>query len=79
MTRLSSALIPRLAAACLSILLAACAGPFDPAREDIVLVVVDTLRADHLGVYGYARGTSPRLAGLASRATVFDAAWSATR
>ncbi|MBI1950272.1 MAG: sulfatase [Acidobacteria bacterium] len=74
---MTSALIPRLAAACLSVLLAACARPFDPAHEDIVLVVVDTLRADHLGVYGYARGTSPRLDGLAGRATVFDAAWSA--
>ncbi|MGH7790478.1 MAG: hypothetical protein ACRERC_26695, partial [Candidatus Binatia bacterium] len=27
----------------------------------IVLVVVDTLRADHLGVYGARRPTSPRL------------------
>ncbi len=77
MMRLSSTIIPRLAVAGLAVLLAACAGPFDPAHDDIVLVVVDTLRADHLGVYGYARGTSPRLDGLASRATVFDAAWSA--
>lgn len=65
------------AAALLLVLAAACAGPFDPARQDIVLVVVDTLRADHLGVYGYPRGTTPRLDGLARQATVFDAAWSA--
>src|SRR3989442_7698402 len=54
-----------------------CPGRFDPAHEDVILIVVDTLRADHLGVYGYDRGTSPRLDGLARRAPVFDAAWSA--
>lgn len=30
-------------------------------RPNLVLFVVDTLRADHLGCYGYARPTSPRL------------------
>ena len=46
--------------------LAACAGgapdalpPGDPARPDIVLLSVDTLRADHLGAYGHSRDTSP--------------------
>jgi arylsulfatase A-like enzyme len=67
----------RLAAACLPVLLVACGRPFDPAHEDVVLVVVDTLRADHLGAYGYGRGTSPRLDALAGRATVFESAWSA--
>jgi arylsulfatase A-like enzyme len=67
----------RLAVACLPVVLVACGKPFDPAHEDIVLVVVDTLRADHLGVYGYSRATSPRLDALARQATVFDAAWSA--
>jgi len=32
----------------------------------IVLIVVDTLRADHLGSYGYKRRTSPRLDAFAS-------------
>ena len=32
----------------------------------VVLIVVDTLRADHLGCYGYDRDTSPRLDRLAS-------------
>jgi arylsulfatase A-like enzyme len=37
------------------------------ARPDIVLVSIDTLRADHLGAYGYtARETSPFLDGLAA-------------
>ena len=30
-------------------------------RPNIVLITVDTLRADHLGCYGYQRRTSPRL------------------
>src|SRR3989442_3761833 len=52
-------------------------GRFDSARPDIVLVVVDTLRADHLGAYGYSRPTSPAIDAFASRATVFDDAWAA--
>jgi len=31
----------------------------------VVLVSIDTLRADHLGLYGYGRGTSPVLDALA--------------
>ncbi len=30
-------------------------------RPNVVLIVLDTLRADHLSSYGYARTTSPRL------------------
>ena len=58
--------------------LCACPGkPPDPARPDIVLVVVDTLRADHLGAYGYKPPTSPTIDALAARGVVFDAAWGA--
>lgn len=45
-----------------------CGAP-EPPRQ-IVLVVCDTLRADHLTVYGYGRPTSPMLARLAEEATV---------
>ncbi|MCB9689672.1 MAG: sulfatase-like hydrolase/transferase [Alphaproteobacteria bacterium] len=48
----------------------------DPARPDVLLVSIDTLRADHLGTYGYARDTSPFLDRLAARGTVFEDAWS---
>src|SRR3989442_14095521 len=51
-----------------------CAGRFDPAHQDVILVVGDTLRADHLGVYGYDRGTSPRVDGLARRRPLVGAA-----
>jgi len=39
---------------------------------NILLIAVDTLRADHLGCYGYARNTSPNLDALASQSVVFD-------
>jgi arylsulfatase A-like enzyme len=35
-------------------------------------VTVDTVRADHLSVYGYERATSPRIDGLAARGVVFE-------
>jgi arylsulfatase A-like enzyme len=34
-------------------------------RPSVLLIVIDTLRADHLGCYGYHRPTSPRLDALA--------------
>ena len=37
----------------------------------VVLVSIDTLRADHLGLYGYARKTSPVLDALAAQGVVF--------
>ena len=40
----------------------------------VVLVVVDTLRADHLGIHGYGRATSPALDAWAADASVFEAA-----
>lgn len=44
----------------------------DPQR--VVLVFLDTLRYDHLGTYGYARDTSPRLDAWAEDAVVFEQA-----
>ncbi len=37
------------------------------AGPDIVLLVLDTVRADHLSVYGYGRETTPELAALLTR------------
>ncbi len=64
-------------------LLGAC-GPrtFEPSWEtpppNVLLLSVDTLRADHLGHNGYERDTSPRLDALASRSVVFDNAQAST-
>ena len=38
---------------------------------NVVLVTVDTLRADHLGAYGYGRPTSPAVDALAARGLIF--------
>lgn len=60
----------------------ACGGDDSPAPRlaglppNLLVVAVDTLRADHLGLYGYPRDTSPNLDALAERCTVFDAAQS---
>ncbi len=48
----------------------------------VLLITIDTLRADHLGVYGYGRGTSPHIDALAADGTVFERAftyWPKTR
>jgi hypothetical protein len=50
-----------------------CSGA-EPSRPNVLLITVDTLRADRLGCYGYARETSPRLDELAKEAVVFDRA-----
>jgi arylsulfatase A-like enzyme len=41
-------------------------------QPDLILIVVDTLRADHLSTYGYERPTSPNLDALAKRGVVFE-------
>ena len=43
-----------------------------PDRPNIILLTVDTLRADHLELYGYQRSTMPTMAKFAETATVFD-------
>ncbi len=43
---------------------------------NIVLIVMDTVRADHLSVYGYGRNTTPHLANFAKTATVYARAYS---
>lgn len=41
----------------------------------LVIVTLDTTRADHLGLYGYVRDTSPHLDALGREASVFDRAY----
>ncbi|MDE0915072.1 MAG: sulfatase [Planctomycetota bacterium] len=41
----------------------------------VILVVLDTLRADHLTAYGCERLTAPFLNSFASRSAIFDDAW----
>jgi len=38
----------------------------------LLYIDIDTLRADHLGCYGYHRATSPNIDAIAARALVFE-------
>lgn len=58
--------------------LLACSSTQADVRPDIVLISVDTLRADHVGVYGYARDTTPFLDELAAGGLVYRDARSPT-
>ena len=54
--------------------LAAGLGPNTGARPNVVLVSIDTLRADHVGCYGAAGVLTPTLDGLARDGIVFERA-----
>ncbi len=45
-----------------------------PDRRNVLVISIDTLRANHLGFHGYARATSPNLDALVARGTVFERA-----
>jgi arylsulfatase A-like enzyme len=46
-----------------------------PADLDLLLITIDTLRADHLGCYGYGRPTSPVIDALAAEGALFENGW----
>jgi arylsulfatase A-like enzyme len=74
---MSDALRTRSAGAKLRVALLAAAGcaallGCGPKPTHLVLITIDTLRADHLGVYGYARDTSPALDALAREGKAFS-------
>jgi arylsulfatase A-like enzyme len=59
------------------VVLAGCRNVSDqPTRPNVIVYLVDTLRSDHLGVYGYNRDTSTALDAFARDAVVFDRAYS---
>ena len=47
-------------------------GPEGAGPQRIILISLDTVRADHLGVYGYDRPTSPAIDRFATSAVVFE-------
>ena len=49
-----------------------------PSTPNIVVVVVDTLRADHLGIDGHARDTSPFIDSLAQSGSWFSRAYASS-
>jgi arylsulfatase A-like enzyme len=64
----------------LALVFAACAAcartPEPPPARNLLLISIDTLRADALGVYGSTAGASPDLDRYAARSVVFEQAWS---
>ncbi len=46
-------------------------GAAAPPSTPIILISIDTLRADHLGVYGYRRARTPNIDSFAAHGTVF--------
>ncbi len=46
--------------------------PSEEVPSNVILISIDTLRADHLGSYGYARATSPFLDSLAEDGVRFE-------
>jgi arylsulfatase A-like enzyme len=55
-----------------------CRSPSEAGPPNIVLMTVESLRADHVGAYGYARNTTPALDALAREGIVFDRAYAVT-
>ena len=43
-----------------------------PSSPNVLVIVLDTLRADHLSSYGYARKTSPEMDRIASQGVLFE-------
>lgn len=72
-TRLSPIAAAAVSALALGLMLAACRET--PPPRLLLLVTVDTLRADEIGAYGSTRGLTPHLDALARESTVFTAAY----
>ena len=47
-----------------------------PAKTDVLLITIDTLRADHIGAYGYKQAETPTIDGLARSGLLFEHAYS---
>ena len=59
---------------CITVLLAAGCGrnrQQASGRRNVVLIILDTVRADHLSCYGYDRSTSPTIDSLSSCGTLW--------
>src|SRR5437867_9933979 len=55
-----------------ALFLSACGRSGQP--PSVLLITIDTLRADRLGCYGYARATSPHIDRLAAQGALFERA-----
>jgi arylsulfatase A-like enzyme len=60
----------RLAFVVCAVVALCCGGKPEPLN--VIIIAVDTLRADHLGCYGYSRDTSPHIDDLAARGVLCE-------
>ncbi len=72
--RLKKPLLVALILSCIVPSTAAAGRDRDGEIQNVVVIVLDALRADHLGCYGYPRNTSPTIDALAGEGVVFDRA-----
>lgn len=79
-TRAIVALAPALVAAALALALVACGGPSEPTwpGAPVVIISIDTLRADRLPAYGYDRVETPAVDALRDDAILFERAYAHT-
>jgi arylsulfatase A-like enzyme len=56
---------------CAVTLLGGCQRSAPPKQPNVLLITIDTLRADHVGVYGYPLDTTPTIDALAARGVRF--------
>jgi arylsulfatase A-like enzyme len=52
--------------------------PNEPKPPNILVIVIDTLRADHVSAYGYSRPTTPTLDRLAREGVLFEKAFASS-
>jgi len=52
------------------------AGTKAPPKSDVLLITIDTLRADHVGAYGFKNAETPTIDGLARNGVLFERAYS---
>jgi arylsulfatase A-like enzyme len=76
--RTSNPILIAIAIALLGVLFAVACSPDAPAKKpsDVVIIVLDTTRADHLSIYGHNRPVSPNLEKFARDSVVYERAWS---
>lgn len=68
-------ILVRYSVLCLALLVARPVLAADAKRELVILLLVDAMRPDHLGAYGYAKPTSPIMDGLAAEGMRYTRAY----
>jgi arylsulfatase A-like enzyme/predicted Zn-dependent protease len=74
--RSPGSIVKRLSAAALAVLAAGCAEPPDSGERSLILITIDTIRADRIGAYGGTAVPTPNLDRLAREGTLFEDAFS---